>query len=747
MKKKNVALHTLSDTNHPHQHAAYRTSLVTACCSLRNVLALMFIVTITITSVVIWSIPFSLGITSSKTLASNYVDEVRTRIFSVMNERFRDAKQSTELIVRDYNIQQLNSTGAWRHGLFRNLVTFNLSVVSTVFTRDNVDYLLAYEDIAYLTAASTFAWRELSDRTNGFLISTIVDPETGKDIKGGFLTNTSVSIRARDYYITGMNADPTQGTWGKPYISLVSKHLMTYFVLPIFDIPSPVYTQAAASKFTRIGVTKTNLSFNFLSRFLHSLTIRAAGYVVLMEESGELVATSIDEIETFNSTNGARYHFRTIRMKNIDQIGHQLPPSLVVSGAISGERTIRLRSGVYKVSVARYKFDNVEWAFYLLVQRNKVFQQLFLSIYISIGSLLVILVISSAIVTLPALFVSRSIAKISMKMDRLKNIEDNDSMTSSDDMHSFIYEINTLQRHFTSMETVILGFMKYVPHEVVRNIISHKQRQLVFQPGVEYRDIAVMFSDIVQFTNISELIDPKELVDMMTEYFECVSGIIRAHEGTLDKYIGDATMSLFNCPNDLHDYHFKICVAALDIFKQTDLLNNRFSEQGKPRLETRIGIHSGSCLVGNIGSTIRLSYTALGDIVNACSRIEAVNRLYGTNILISGTVHAMVKDRMKCRLIDRVAVKGKSNMVELYELVGATGDSSVFYPHYYTQYEKVLTTLYFERKFEEACTRFKAMYDEFPHDKSLETMINRCTNYLQRPPSDDWNGTTVLDEK
>jgi adenylate cyclase len=717
--------------------------------SIRNTLAILFITTIAITCIIIWCIPFSLGISSSKSLASTYVHEIRTRIFAVMDEKFRDAKQSTFLILKDYNMYKLQSVDAWRDYLLRNIGVFNSSVVSTGFIdRKGVHFILVFEGVSQLSGSYDLLWRELSSRTNGRYLSYRVDENSGENIK--MIQNTTVDIRTRDWYKTGMEADPLLGTWGRPYFPITSLHLQTYFVVPIFDISDRVVTQSAASNYTRIGIIKTNLSFNFISNFLHNLTIKASGFVIIIEDNGDMIATSVSELQVFNSTNGARYHFSTIKSKSIDRIGKQLPPRKVVSGELSGDMQIRLRDGEYIVSVSAFTYDNIQWAFYLLVKRNLVYKALFNSIYVSIGSLLVILLISFFIVSLPAMFVSQAILKISRKMERLKNISDNDDQSiSSDGNYSMISELSMLQQHFTSMESVILGFLKYVPHDVVKTIITSNDRKLLFQPGVDYRDIAVMFTDIVQFTNISEQLDPKVLVDMMTEYFECVSAVIREHKGTLDKYIGDAVMTLFNCPNDLPDYHYQVCLCALSIIQRTSILNMKFSEQGKPKLETRIGIHSGTCLVGNVGSTIRLSYTALGDIVNACSRIEGVNRLYGTAIMISETVYAVVKDKMKCRLIDRVAVKGKSKMLEIYELVGEVDSPSTFYPDFYPTYEQILKDVYFQQKFERAAIEFKALYDLHPHDKALEVMIQRCHHYTTciQPLPADWDGSTSLDEK
>ncbi|RKP21322.1 hypothetical protein ROZALSC1DRAFT_27251, partial [Rozella allomycis CSF55] len=201
-------------------------------------------------------------------------------------------------------------------------------------------------------------------------------------------------------------------------------------------------------------------------------------------------------------------------------------------------------------------------------------------------------------------------------------------------------EVRYLESAMSSMTSALRSFSRYVPVDVVT--------------------LLIMFTDIANFTSITEKISPNQLVVLMGEYFSEISGIILESQGIVDKYIGDAVMAFWNAPLSLENHPVIACHAALQCQKRLHELQKRWLKQGFPLIETRIGINTGNALVGNFGAPNRLNYTCIGDSVNLASRLEGLNKLYGTKIIISEFTYERVRPYFVCRPLDRVAVKGKT---------------------------------------------------------------------------------------
>lgn len=208
------------------------------------------------------------------------------------------------------------------------------------------------------------------------------------------------------------------------------------------------------------------------------------------------------------------------------------------------------------------------------------------------------------------------------------------------------------------------SFKKYVSPEVARiasdNIDNLKATR---------KEVTILFSDIAGFTTITEQTDPESLSHMLNQYFSCMGKIIFKYNGTLDKYIGDAVMAFWGAPMMVEDHGYKACLAALEMQKEIALLNKEFEKQDLPSFIVRIGLNSDKVMVGNLGGDL-FNYTAIGDGVNLASRLEGANKNYNTSIIISEFTHYKVKDQVVCREIGDIIVKGKTESVVIYELVG-----------------------------------------------------------------------------
>jgi adenylate cyclase len=210
------------------------------------------------------------------------------------------------------------------------------------------------------------------------------------------------------------------------------------------------------------------------------------------------------------------------------------------------------------------------------------------------------------------------------------------------------------------------AFAHYVPPAVVDDLVADAGK---LQLGGEKRELTVLFSDIRGFTTLSEAMAPEELVKLMNEYFTVMTAKVFEHRGSLDKYIGDAIMAIFGAPRAEPQHAALACRSALDMLRALKTLRESWGARGIPPIDIGVGINTGPMVVGNMGSASRFNYTVVGDAVNLASRIEHLNKEYGTNILVSETTYQVVKDEFpRAREVDRVRVRGRAQPVHLYEL-------------------------------------------------------------------------------
>jgi len=185
--------------------------------------------------------------------------------------------------------------------------------------------------------------------------------------------------------------------------------------------------------------------------------------------------------------------------------------------------------------------------------------------------------------------------------------------------------------------------------------------------GGEDRDVTIMFSDIRGFTSLSEGMSPQELVSLINVYLSRMTDIIMENRGTVDKYIGDAIMAFWGAPLDDPEHPYRACKAALEMLEALKKINETLPENR--RIDIGIGINTGLATIGNMGSTRKKNYTAMGDTVNLASRLEGVNKVFHTRVIISEYTYERVKDRFLCRQLDVIRVKGKTVPVKIYELI------------------------------------------------------------------------------
>jgi adenylate cyclase len=286
------------------------------------------------------------------------------------------------------------------------------------------------------------------------------------------------------------------------------------------------------------------------------------------------------------------------------------------------------------------------------------------------------------------------------------------------------------------------AFGQYLSPEVVRRLLVNPR---LVEP--RKTEITVMFSDIRGFTTISEKLDAQELALFLNQYLSDMTKIVFDRRGTLDKYIGDAVMAFWGAPMEDEEHAVRACQTALTMMARVHELQKEWRAAGKPALDIGIGLNTGVASVGNMGSSLRYGYTALGDSVNLSSRLEGLNKDYGTHILVNETTYARAKDAgFVFRELDLIRVKGKKEPVVICELVC---DVKSLTP----EIEMLLDCfadarkLYEERRWTEAQSAFQTIIDRWPEDGPARAYWIRCQEYLFDEPPANWDGVFTMTHK
>ncbi|MCL2763025.1 MAG: CHASE2 domain-containing protein [Treponema sp.] len=288
------------------------------------------------------------------------------------------------------------------------------------------------------------------------------------------------------------------------------------------------------------------------------------------------------------------------------------------------------------------------------------------------------------------------------------------------------------------------AFSTYVSHDVVNEIIADPSR---LQLGGTKRYMTAIFTDVKGFSTISEQLNPEQLVSLLNRYLSAMSDAILAEKGTIDKYVGDAIVAFFGAPLDLPDHALRACVSAISMKHIEDELNKVvMAENLSPMpLFTRFGINTGDMVAGNMGTGNKMNYTIMGNTVNLAARLEGVNKSYGTRILASNDTIKGTNGLVLTRRLDRVRVVGINEPVRLHELINTVEKATPEEQKLVEVFHQALD--YFEnRDWKRAAEGFEeslAMEGKDPSSKYLE----RCKDFLVKPPEDTWDGVYNMTEK
>ncbi|HSW94486.1 MAG TPA: adenylate/guanylate cyclase domain-containing protein [Gammaproteobacteria bacterium] len=684
----------------------------------------------------ILSIFVALFISSILTLITithvRFVDSMERLSFSLMQQASTTAFNQVQNLVRNaelksYTVAQLITLGVVN---FQN--DAELFSYMTHFIKNEIGQHSGIQVIAWGDASGSFIMSERKE--NGTIYSEIIERDKKppyhksftQNIEGKVIAQTSTNDfsydpRNRPWYIAAMTVK--KPIWLGVYYYILTGHQGSGVSTPVFDKNGKLQ-----------GVVTFQIRLDNLQRLVERTQVSKNSLVFIVSTEGKVIAFPKENLLDRESLFGVRELsatpwiaesfdiYKKTRSKTFDFTWHHTKYLATYQPLLTSS-------------------DNKEkWLIGIVVPADDFISDLnqthLITLLINLGILILGIILVSILITR----VVRPLKKITSEIIRIKHFH------LSGELHvkSRIKEISYIADALTSMKKGLRTFQRYIPATLVRQLIETGEDARI---GGIKKPLAIFFSDIRDFTSIAEEVDPDELTRHLFDYFDALSHIIVLNNGTIDKYIGDAIMAFWGAPQPLDQPALYAARTALRCIARSNELNRQWHGEGKPVLYTRIGIHFGETIVGNLGSSERFNYTAIGDTPNTASRLEGINKLYGTQIIVSNAVYQQIKNHFILRMVDRVAVKGKHEYTDIYELIAETREEVSYDLELYSLTFAKGYTAYKNNYWDEAIDHFKKCLAIYPEDTVAPVFIERCLHFKFNPPPADWSGIWQLHEK
>ena len=493
-------------------------------------------------------------------------------------------------------------------------------------------------------------------------------------------------------------------------------------------------------------ISACDLTLGPLNQFLSTLDTTEHGEIVLLDARGVLVASSaLDSFEEIKKAESEQPTYSRVRgidsptpiirdaVQHLTQLNVENPLGLPEQGTVEMGDTI--------LSWLTIQLDDDQrWISLLAVPRSDLTMEISERTRFTAFAFLILILVTIPLVWRTTEGITRPVMELNQGMDQIAQFKIAESDRENPPRPSRLRELNEMQSRMELMRHALTSFEKYVPSRVVRKLVTEDK---IAVPGMEEAKACIFFSDIIGFTEVAESLDPDQLVKLGGEYLEGMSQRIHQQGGILDKFIGDAVMAFWIAELDGRRVTSKACHAALLSQESLKVLRQVWRSRNLPALRARIGLHTGPVRVGNIGSSTRLNYTILGDSVNLASRLEGLNKVYGTSIMASEEVRRIAGDEFHFRMLDQVAVKGRRQGGVIHELICRAEEATGKQREIAQIHESALEE-YFAGNFTTALKRFKTIHDIEPDDRPAEILATRCEQLITEDPQ-DWDGVVSID--
>lgn len=628
----------------------FRTSIVT-----------LFVAVVLCVGLTLVYLSFSRVSSITQTAASTFIDKVAQLGADRIDAKFRNVRDGLEILAGLPSIQLAEIEDNSRlYALMASMLRNNPQIFNLY---------VGYEDGSFLEmdvidrAKPEFRTSLNVDEDAAFRL--VVISRTGSAAASPVTIYLSKNLIEVAQIKGPANYDPRQRPW---YIEAF-KDQETLLTGPyvFFATGQPGYTLRTTLKEGRRGVIAADLLLNRLEQMLDDQRLGRSGVAFLFNESDRIVG-----------------HPEMSRlMGETPERGDELPKiaSIRLPGlteAIDTWRKDRASQQFFTDDVGRTyvaAFQSIETAGNADIKLAVIAPlDEFFSKIISERRSLFIVALGFVLAMLPLAIwmgsmLARSLRNLAQQTDEIQRFQ----LTDRPPLRSAIAELSELGRSVFTMRTAIRNFASFVPRPIVRQLIESGAS---IELGGERREVTVLFTDVENFTAKTEKADPSEVMIFTSRYFATMSETIMQHRGTIDKFIGDAVMAMWNAPDDDPDHVIHACEAVLACIRRNTELNDTFRAEGWPAYATRFGLHVGDAVVGNVGSSDRMNYTALGATINLAARLEGLNKNYGTKVLVSADVRERAGNRFTFRCVDEIKPKGFAAAVRIFELRDAADQAS-----------------------------------------------------------------------
>jgi adenylate cyclase len=510
-----------------------------------------------------------------------------------------------------------------------------------------------------------------------------------------------------------------------------------YSATPLGDQPGIAISSRLKVYSRYLGVMMIGIDLDRLARILTALKVTSHGRAFILEKGNKVLTAS-----AVGTTTGGWHDLMSIRDPLATAIDRAIAHDKLDLANLKAPRTIAVTGMMsdieHYVTFTPLPFRN--WVAVTVIPAEDILGDIPAAtrrLYMLVIAMVVVVSLLGAFVA--HRLISRPIAGIAQQMQQIEHFR----LENLTYRPSRLRELDELSRALRLMGTGLSAFRKYLPADLVEILI---REGVEAKPGGRTQPLTVLFTDLAGFTGLTEQA-PDKIVEILGDHLDFMSRIVAAHAGTVDKFIGDSVMAFWNAPASNPQHALSACKAALACRAAFMQSAQGMQAATLGQVGLRIGVNSGAALVGNIGSRERLNYTAIGDVVNVASRLESLNKRYGTDILIGEATLSEAGEGIVTRRVDKVAVYGRRGGIAVYELLGLTesrtalGDLS-WIAQYDAGFER-----YLNRDFDGAIEAFEQADRMRGRDEPSRRMILRCRRYIELAPPADWDGTDMAESK
>ncbi|KAL9654222.1 hypothetical protein ABK040_010255 [Willaertia magna] len=564
--------------------------------------------------------------------------------------------------------------------------------------------------MAYENTTTSVILKLIGNNTAGvFFHNEYYEPKT-------LVTTSSFNVTTRPWYTAGLK----------------SKGSVSW--TPIFTAVSGILSLAACTTVTVpnnksiVEVIGVHFDLNYLNYKIGQLDISdmytKSIYIIVVERNGNIIINTSPNIVINNlSNNTARVNLANC-VEPYSQIAYYLNSRGILSLNSSKPYDTTQTRGIEVFNGKRLSYltlsdgYGLDWVLLSISEEYSYANTVFYSSPAILSCSIVLIILSTLVMVFVTQVITRSIWKVSKDLYNISRLEIDEVKTSK--LLNGMYELKLLQNTTTSVKNGFQSFIKFIPKEIVRDIL---RSGIQVKLGMTSCNTSIIFTDVVDFTTFSESSSTRILLKVITEYFNSVSSAVEENGGVIDKFIGDGVMAIFSHTLDiLPDHAEKACRAALLMTHNIDMLKELCIQERLPHIQIRVGVNTGTALIGNIGSKERFNFTAIGDTVNTSSRLEALNKRYGTRILIGSRTFDIVSSKFLCYFVDCVKLKGKLKITDVHTLqceLSAASNERKYVSQVLTDIKELLRSRKF-REMKEKCENLASFVANNLEDGMIE---------------------------